>query len=135
MKVHFHLIKGSLSLIDHKFQSSIANAAITDVVCDVQLLQGSFKVFLNFTLTFKCLASIGTFDLYDTTNKNGTFNRIISRRQTQSSGSSLMTLFVEKSPSGSKSDFYFGVNLDRVDIILNSKFIQKLSIHNFHFNI
>jgi hypothetical protein len=42
-----------------------------------------------------------------------------------------MTLFVEKSPSGSKSDFYFGINLDRIDIILNSKFIQKLSIHNF----
>ena len=68
------------------------------------------------------------FELHDRTNKNPTFNRIISRRKTQGSSSSLMTLFMEKSPSGGKSDYYFGINLDRVDIILNTKFIQKLSL-------
>ena len=50
MKVHFHFVKGSLLLIDHVFKAPITTIAVADVMCDLQLLKGSFKV--NFTFFF-----------------------------------------------------------------------------------
>lgn len=115
MKLHFHFVNGSLTFIDSKNKNIIAQGIITNLISDIQFMEGGFKT----------LISIGNFELIDKINSNSFFSKIITRRK-KGSNSSLMTIFIEKGKPNSKSDYYFGVTLDRIDIIFNFNLLQKV---------
>lgn len=76
---------------------------------------------------FKCLVTVSDFVIYDTMCKNSNFSTVMCRRKvSKASSSSLASIFIEKTLPGSKSDYYFGLNLDRTDIIVNFNLLQRI---------
>lgn len=121
IKMHFHLVVGSVTILDSHLGEDqenthfeIAQIRFDHLTSDVQIMDKSFQ----------CLFTVGNFSVLD--KRDTPFQEIISRRKGHPS-KSLVSIFFEKNPPGSKSDYYLAVNTDRIDILFNIKLIQHIT--------
>lgn len=121
IKMHFHLVVGSVTILDsHQGEDQknshveIAQIRFDHLTSNIQIMDKSFR----------CLFTVGNFSVSD--KRDTPFQEIISRRKGHPS-KSLVSIFFEKNPPGSKSDYYLAVNTDRIDILFNIKLIQHIT--------
>lgn len=118
IKINFQISKGLFTLHDSRKQNTpILQANFDNLACTTQVMSGAFK----------CLVTVADFAIHDTLCRNPYFTTVMCRRKdSKVMSSSLASLFVEKTLPGSKSDYFFGLNLDRTDIVVNFDLMQRI---------
>lgn len=117
-QVSLNLKEANLSLVDSKTQNPFVEASIHS-------FDAEFNLRVDSSSSTKI--SLGGFEINDLITENPLFKRVAKRRETiESSKTSLASIIVEYKPPSKKSDLYIGVDIDRIDFMLNFSLIQKI---------
>jgi hypothetical protein len=105
-------------MIDSKSNTSLAEFQLNEMKIDFQLLKDAFK----------CFIKVGELELYDKINKEKIYQKLFTSKKDKidTKNNELLSIFIEKNPSDQKSDFFFGITLNRVEIVFNIKMIQRI---------
>jgi vacuolar protein sorting-associated protein 13A/C len=95
----------------------IVTITFTELFMDMEFKQGSFK----------SLVTMSDIGILDQSNPDSYYTKILARRKTETSHSKFLQIAFEKIPRDGDNDFFIAVHIDRVDIVINLKLLQRIT--------